>query len=209
MQSAGEPESGEGEMSETTSIGLTDTVDALVQAMIVWDEENYRHCQRTSEYAVQIAAELGIEGEAAEHVRIGALLHDVGKIGVDLAVLKKPARLDPGETERVRLHPGMGAGILERVLPPGIVACAAAHHEQPDGRGYPNGLRSPEIPLGALICRVADVLDSLTTDQSYRPAMSLDEALAELRDGAGSRYDAGVVEALLRVAGSAGLSAAA
>ncbi len=160
------------------AIGLQDTVEALLQAMIVWDEENYHHCQRTAAYAARIASEMGIEGEAAEYLRLGALLHDIGKIGVDLAVLKKPAGLDPDETKHVRLHPGMGASILERVLPPAVVECAASHHEQPDGLGYPNGLRGPQIPLGALICRVADVLDSLTTEQAYRPALTMAEALA-------------------------------
>ncbi|MEX0750433.1 MAG: HD domain-containing phosphohydrolase, partial [Dehalococcoidia bacterium] len=113
-----------------------------------------------------------------------------------LGVLKKPGRLDEHEAEHVHLHPGMGAAILERVLPQPIVDCAAAHHEQPDGGGYPRGLREPQIPLAAMICRVADVLDSLTTPQSYRPAMSLEAAMAELRDGAGTRYSAHVVAAL-------------
>jgi putative nucleotidyltransferase with HDIG domain len=199
-------------MSEPTpnlSIGLGDTVDALTQTMIVWDEENYRHCQRTSEIALRLAREMGLDDAAAEHVRIGALLHDIGKIGVDLAVLRKPERLDEAETEHVRLHPGMGAAILERVLPASVVACAAAHHEQPDGQGYPRGLVEAEIPTGAMICRVADVLDSLTTDQSYRPAMTLDEALAELRDGAGTRYSAAIVDALVRIASREDLQAAA
>ncbi len=188
-------------MTEATprlSIGLGDTVDALTQAMVVWDETNYRHCQRTSEIASRLAREMGLDAEAAEEVRVGALLHDIGKIGVDLAVLRKPERLDAEETEHVRLHPGMGAAILERVLPQAIVACAAAHHEQPDGGGYPRGLMEADIPVGALICRVADVLDSLTTDQTYRPAMTLDAAVDELRDGAGTRYAASVVDALLR-----------
>ncbi|MBF6600566.1 MAG: HD domain-containing protein [Dehalococcoidia bacterium] len=183
------------------SMGLGDTVEALTQTMIVWDDANYRHCERTSAYAVRIARELGLDEETVEQTRIGALLHDIGKIGVDLTVLRKPAELDAAETEHVRLHPGMGAAILERVLPAAAVACAAAHHEQPDGHGYPRGLREPEIPPGALICRVADVLDSLTTDQAYRPALTLAAALDELRSGAGSRYSAAVVEALLRAIG--------
>lgn len=191
------------------SMGLGDTIDALTQTMVVWDEDNYRHCQRTSELALQLAREMGLDEESAEEVRVGALLHDIGKIGVDLAVLRKPERLDDDETEHVRLHPGMGAAILERVLPSAVVACAAAHHEQPDGGGYPRGLTEPEIPLGAMICRVADVLDSLTTHQTYRAAMTLDVALDELRDGAGTRYAASVVAALLRITGRQEQQAAA
>ena len=184
------------------------TVEALVQAMVVWDDENLRHCQRTADYATRVAEELGVPAEETAYIRLGSLLHDIGKIGVDLALLKKPSALTADDLERVRLHPAMGASILERVLPAAIVECAAAHHEQPDGRGYPRGLREPEIPLSAMICRVADVLDSLTTDQTYRPAMSLDEALAELRDGAGSRYSARVVDALLALMDREGLEAA-
>jgi len=171
-------------------------VEALEQAMIVWDEENYEHCVRTAQYAEAIAREMGIGGDAAEEIRIAALLHDIGKIGVDLAVLKKPAELDASERERVRLHPAMGAQILERVLPGAIAGCAGAHHEQPDGLGYPKGLAGDEIPIAALICRVADVLDSLTTAQTYRPAMSLEASLAELRDGAGTLYGEAPVAAL-------------
>ncbi len=180
-----------------SGIGITDTVDALAQAMRVWDAESYEHCVRTAEYAATIARDLGMDGEAAEHVRIGALLHDIGKMGVDLNVLKKPGSLDADEAEHIHMHPEMGESILARVLPQPIVDCAAAHHEQPDGRGYPRGLTEDAISLGALICRVADVFDSLTSNQTYRPAMTLAEALDELRDGAGTRYSARIVETLL------------
>lgn len=178
---------------------VEDTVEALAQAMLVWDDDNYTHCLRTADYAEAIARDLGLDVEATEWVRMGSLLHDIGKIGVELAVLRKPDQLDAGERESVRLHPEMGASILERVLPQPIVECAAAHHEQPDGNGYPLGLIEAEIPLGALICRVADVFDSLTTAQTYRPAMRLEEAISELRAGSGVLYSSRVVEAALRL----------
>lgn len=197
------------EANPDPGIGLEDTVDALLQTMVVWDEKNYHHCLRTAAYAAHIAGALGIEGEAAEQVRVGALLHDIGMIGVELAVLRKPARLDPQETGRVRMHPEMGAAILARVLPPPVVACAAAHHEQPDGLGYPLGLTEAQIPLEAMICRVADVLDALMTEQPYRPAMTLGAALDELRAGAGTRYGAAVVAALLSAIEREGLREAA
>ncbi len=197
------------EAAREPGIGLEDTVDALLQTMVVWDEKNYHHCLRTAAFAAQIAGALGIAGEAAEQVRVGALLHDIGMISVELAVLRKPGRLDADETERVRQHPEMGAAILARVLPPAVVACAAAHHEQPDGHGYPLGLTEAQIPLEAMICRVADVLDALTTDQPYRPALTLDASLAELRAGAGTRYGAAVVAALLSAIERDGLREAA
>jgi putative nucleotidyltransferase with HDIG domain len=180
-------------------IPVLHAVEALSHAMRVWDEASFRHCVQTAEYAAAIARELGVDDEASENVRVGSLLHDIGKMGVDLSVLKKPGALDDRESEHVHLHPGMGAAILERVLPQPIVDCAMAHHEQPDGKGYPHGLREPQIPLVAMICRVADVFDSLTTEQTYRPALSVDDAVAELREGAGTRYSAAVVEALLRL----------
>jgi len=177
-------------------IGLEATVTALLQAMIVWDGENYHHCERSAQYAAELSAELGITGELAEHIRIGALLHDIGKIGVDLAVLNKPDHLDEGEIDTVRMHPEMGASILDRVLPPAIVEVVANHHEQPDGGGYPRGLRGDEISLAAGVCRVAEVLDAMTSEQPYRSARSLEDALAELGDGAGTRYDERAVVAL-------------
>jgi putative nucleotidyltransferase with HDIG domain len=174
-------------------------VEALTQAMRVWDEDCFRHSLNTAAYAAAIARELGMDAEAADEVRIGALLHDIGKMGVDLGVLRKPGRLDDHEAEHVHLHPEIGASILERVLPQSVVDCAVAHHEQPDGRGYPRRLTEAQIPVAAMICRVADVLDSLMTPQTYRGALSLEEALAELRDGAGTRYGATVVAALVRL----------
>jgi len=199
-----------GDVADSLSpLDLAATVDALTQAMLVWDEDNYTHCRRTSVYAAAIARNLGLDSEAVESARIGALLHDIGKIGVDLAVLKKPDRLDDDERARVHLHPAMGESILARVLPQAIVECAAGHHEQPDGLGYPAGLREEQIPLGALICRVADVLDSLTTAQTYRPAMSIDEAIAELRDGTGTRYSERIVASALSLIEAQGLPLAA
>ena len=186
--------------SNSGAAGLETTVEALLQAMVVWDQDNHGHCQRSAEYAELIGREMGFGAEALEHIRVGTLLHDIGKMGIDLAVLRKPAGLDADELERVRMHPAMGADILGRVLPAEVVEIAAAHHEQPDGGGYPDGLRGDAIPIGATICRVADVLDSLTTDQTYRPAMSLDEALEELRSGAGTRYGEAAVAALVAVA---------
>lgn len=184
---------------QNTPIGMAEMVEALTQAMIVWDKDNYGHSARTAEYAEAIGREIGLIGEALEVVRVGALLHDIGKMGIELSVLKKPGSLEDHETEQVQMHPAMGESILGRVMPQAVVDCAIAHHEQPDGGGYPNGLLEHQIPLSALICRVADVLDSLTSDQAYRPALTLREALDELLDGAGTRYSAGVVRALFTV----------
>ena len=192
-----------------TGISMADTVDALTQAMAVWDEASYAHSVRTAAYAEAIGREVGLSGEPLELVRIGALLHDIGKMGIEMAVLKKPGSLEDHETAHVQQHPAMGEAILGRVLPETVVECAAAHHEQPDGRGYPRGLVEDAIPLPALICRVADVLDSLTSDQTYRPAMSIEQALDELRGGAGTLYSAGIVRALFALVEKSALRPAA
>jgi putative nucleotidyltransferase with HDIG domain len=188
---------------------LQNAITALTASLAVWDLDNLGHCQRTADYAAALARELGVSGQEAEHVRIGALLHDIGKMGVDLALLRKDSGLDDSERARVQMHPAMGVSILERVLPEPIVQIAASHHEQPDGGGYPDGLTEEQTPIGALICRVADVFDSLTTDQSFRPAMTLEAALSELRAGAGTRYSARVVDALLALLDRQELSLAA
>jgi len=177
-------------------IGLEATVSALLQAMIVWDADNYHHCLRSADYAAALCAELGVHGQEAEHIRIGTLLHDIGKLGVGLAVLNKAGRLNAAERDATHRHAEMGASILDRVLPPAIVELVRDHHEQPDGNGYPRGLCADQISRGAAICRVAEVLDALTTDQPYRQAKSLEAALTELQAGAGTRYDEQAVVAL-------------
>lgn len=189
----------QGRNQEEAPISMADMVEALTQAMTVWDADSYGHSLRTAEYAEAIGREVGLTGEALEVVRVGALLHDIGKMGIEMSVLKKPGALEAYETEHVQEHPENGASILARVMPEAVVECARAHHEQPDGGGYPHGLKEHEIPLPALICRVADVLDSLTSAQTYRPAMSLREALDELIEGSGTRYSAGIVRALFAV----------
>lgn len=188
--------------AETTRPGeipLDATIDALCQVLRVWDPESYRHSESTARYAVEIGREMGLTDDTLGDLRAGALLHDIGKMGVDLSVLRKPDLLDAEEVAHVQAHPAMGERILERMLPPPIVACAAAHHEQPDGEGYPRGLADDEIPLLARICRVADVVDSLLSEQSYHPALTVEEALDELRGGAGTTYDSEAVAALVSV----------
>jgi putative nucleotidyltransferase with HDIG domain len=167
--------------------------------MMVWDEESCGHCLRSADYAEAIARQLKLDDGDVEMARVGSLLHDIGKMGLDLSVLKKEGRFEDFEFEHIREHPAMGAAILARVLPESIVACARYHHEQPDGRGYPDGLYESEIPLAALICRVADVIDSLTSPQSYRPALTIEETVVELRAGAGTLYSERVVEAALEL----------
>src|SRR5947208_9930629 len=131
---------------------------------------------------------------------MGWILHDVGKIGISDCVLRKPAALDPDEYDRIKNHPDIGAKILghvpqlSRVLP-GV----RHHHERFDGGGYPDGLAGEEIPLLARIIAVADAFDAMTSTRVYRPQLPVQVAVAELRRGAGTQFDSGIVEVFLRV----------
>jgi putative nucleotidyltransferase with HDIG domain len=137
-------------------------------------------------------------------LRLGALLHDIGKIGVSDAVLRKPGPLTAEEFEQIKRHPGLGARILRQVpfLSPHL-SIVELHHERPDGRGYPFGLRADDIPLAARIVHVADAFDAITSARAYRPARTHGEALAELRRGSGTQFDPVSVDALVAALPSA------
>ena len=155
------------------------------------------HSGRVSKYSVILAEAMGLEEEQIYKIRISALLHDVGKIGVDDRVLKKPAGLTPEEFELMRQHPVKGANIIRpvsklREMIPGI----ELHHESLDGHGYPYGLKGEEIPLMARIIAVADTLDAMTTNRPYQVAMGQDTALDRIRSLQVKRFDPDVVDAL-------------
>jgi HD-GYP domain-containing protein (c-di-GMP phosphodiesterase class II) len=143
------------------------------------------------------AEELGLETERSERIRLAGLLHDVGWIGLPDDILSKPGPLSPEEWKDVRSHPEMAARLLARPELSDLRAWIAAHHERPDGDGYPRGLKGEDIPLEARILAVADAYEAMTNERAYRPAMSDEEACQELRDGAGTQFDGDVVEALM------------
>jgi putative nucleotidyltransferase with HDIG domain len=141
---------------------------------------------------------MGLDDREIEIIRFGALLHDIGKVGVRDDILRKPGPLTPEEREQIQRHPTLGARILQQVdfLAP-YLPIVELHHEQPDGGGYPFGLRGDQIPLGARIVHVADTLDAMTTARAYRPARKQAVAVAELQRYAGTQFDPASVEALL------------
>ncbi len=175
------------------------TIIAVTAAIGARSEQVLRHCEGVSDLAALIAEELEMSPAETETVRLGGLLHDVGKIGVADSVLLKPGRLEASELQFMRTHPDIGRTILGRTLPRPIIDCVAHHHEQPDGNGYPLGLTNGQIPFTAGIVRVADVFESLTRVQPWRPARTAEDALAELSAGAGTLFDARAVEALTRI----------
>jgi HD-GYP domain-containing protein (c-di-GMP phosphodiesterase class II) len=173
------------------------SIRMLAAAIDEKDPYTRGHSGRVAKYSVTIGQELGLSTQDLDCLRISALLHDVGKIGVDDRVLKKPGSLTPEEFELMKQHPTKGANIMRPVaqlkeMLPGI----ELHHEHVNGGGYPYGLHGDQIPLMARIIAVADTLDAITTNRPYQSAMELDYALDRIRHLTGSRFDGTVVDAL-------------
>jgi len=174
-------------------------LDALVAAVDNKDRYTRRHSEDVLTYSTMIAAELGLDSETQQIVAVAALLHDVGKIGVPDAVLRKPGRLTESEYAAVKQHPEMGAVIVSAVEGLECVLDAVRHHhERWDGQGYPHGLGGEDIPQLARLMAVADAFSAMTTDRPYRRGMSMERARCILMEGAGHQWDAQCVEAFLR-----------
>lgn len=150
-------------------------------------------------HAELTARELGLAPALVERVRLAGFLHDIGKIGVSDAILRKPGPLNEEEWEEMRRHPEIGARLLAAREFDDIRQWVVAHHERPDGRGYPHGLAAEEIPLEAKILAVADAYEAMTSDRVYRSAIGREKARTELRRGAGDQFDARAVQAFLTV----------
>jgi putative nucleotidyltransferase with HDIG domain len=173
------------------------SIRMLAAAIDEKDPYTRGHSGRVAKYSTLVGRELGLSAEELDTLRISALLHDVGKIGVEDRVLKKPGSLTPEEFELMKQHTIKGANIMRPVsqlkeMLPGI----ELHHEHIDGRGYPYGLQGPQIPLMARIIGVADTLDAMTTNRPYQSAMDLDYALGKIKALAGTKFDTVVVNAL-------------
>ena len=173
------------------------SIRMLAAAIDEKDPYTRGHSGRVAKYSTLIGQELGLSAEELDKLRISALLHDVGKIGVEDRVLKKPGALTPEEFGLMKQHTVKGANIMRPVsqlkeVLPGI----ELHHEHIDGRGYPYGLSGPQIPMMARIIGVADTLDAMTTNRPYQTAMDLDFAMERIRTLAGSKFDPVVVTAL-------------
>jgi HD-GYP domain-containing protein (c-di-GMP phosphodiesterase class II) len=173
------------------------SIRMLAAAIDEKDPYTRGHSDRVAKYSVMIGQQLELPAKELDRLRISALLHDVGKIGVDDRVLKKPGALTAEEFQIMKQHPSKGANIMRPVAQlkdvlPGI----ELHHEHVDGKGYPYGLKGEEIPMMARIIAVSDTLDAMTTNRPYQSAKELDEALRIIRKVAGSKFDLTVVEAL-------------
>jgi len=176
---------------------LVQTVGALARSMEAKDYYTGGHTERVSDLAVALARRLGYRGAQLDAVEIGALLHDIGKIGIPERILHKPGPLDEREWKVMKEHPLISEYILQKIdLDPIVLQIARSSHEQMDGRGYPDGLAADAIPLPARIVLVADALDALTSDRPYRPARPLLAAMEELRAHSGTQFCPQVIAAL-------------
>jgi putative nucleotidyltransferase with HDIG domain len=158
-----------------------------------------RHSETVGRYAETMARAMGLSEQRVGRVRLGGLLHDIGKVGVADSILNKPGRLTPEQFTTIRTHPALGAQILEHPSLADIRPWVAAHHERPDGQGYPHGLSGPQLGIEARILAVADAYEAMTSDRAYRSSIGHAAARAELRRCAGGQFDAGAVDALLAV----------
>jgi putative two-component system response regulator len=175
-----------------------DVLIALASAIDAKDPVTEHHCDRVAEQATILAQTLGLSDSAIEAVTYGAVLHDVGKIGIAEAVLTKPGQLTESERAEMQRHPAIGDGILRPLHLGSIVGpIVRGHHERWDGSGYPDGLRGEAIPIGARIVAVVDSYDAMTHDRPYRDALSNDAAREELLRSRGTQFDPAIVDAFL------------
>ena len=180
--------------AETSYLGV---IGALATALDARDRYTAGHSERVATLAVTVGKGLGLADRELDMLRLGALLHDIGKIGVPDAVLRKAGRLTDEEFAQIQLHPTIGARILQPLrLPAEVIAVVELHHERPDGQGYPHGLPDERIPRLAAIVHGADAFDAITSARSYRPGRPVAAALDELRRHAGTGFSLEVVQAI-------------
>jgi putative nucleotidyltransferase with HDIG domain len=187
-------------IGEQRGILLT-SLQMMAQAVDLKDPYTSNHSQRVSRYAVRLARAMGVPEQEVERIRIGGLMHDLGKIGVSGHIIRKPGKLTQDEQDKMREHSKVSADIITHLEILGESAdMVRHHHENYDGTGYPDGLKGEAIPLGSRIIFVADAYDALVTDRPYRKGATREEALAVIRANAGTQFDASVVNTMERIA---------
>jgi diguanylate cyclase (GGDEF)-like protein/putative nucleotidyltransferase with HDIG domain len=173
------------------------TIEALALAIEAKDHTTHDHLQRVRVYAMEVAKEMGLEQDQIDALQAASLLHDIGKLAVPEHIISKPGRLTPEEFEKMKIHPVVGAEILEHVrFPYPVVPIVRAHHEKWDGSGYPFGLKGEQIPPGARVLSAVDYLDALASDRQYRKALPLEEVIRRLTAESGKAFDPKVVSVL-------------
>ncbi len=185
-------------------------LSVLGRAIEARDSYTRGHSARVTAIAEAVAVRLGWSAERLELLRVGGPLHDIGKLAISDEVLGKPGELDERELALIREHPRLGARILLRLAAfRGALPYVLYHHERWDGTGYPTGRAGEQIPIEARVLAIADAFDAMTSDRPYRPALSREEALAEVERCAGTQFDPSLVRIFLELFAEAELSAAA
>jgi len=183
------------EQADKSYINTIRTLSNIIDAK---DSHTYGHSERVMEHCISVAEELHLPNRDKEILKYSSLLHDIGKIGIDVGILRKPSKLNTEEWKIMIMHPVLGAGIVEQIgflndLAPIILR----HHERYDGKGYPGKLKKERIPLGARILSVVDAYESMVSDRPYRKALSNKKARQELLSGSGTQFDPKIVRAFL------------
>jgi putative nucleotidyltransferase with HDIG domain len=175
------------------------TIEVLALAIEAKDQTTHDHLQRVEVYAIEVGRELGLGPSELEALRASALLHDIGKLAVPEYIISKPGKLTPEEFAKMKIHPVVGAEMVEEVrFPYPVAPIVRSHHEKWDGSGYPDGLAGEQIPIGARILSAVDCLDALASDRQYRRALPLEEAINVVQKEAGKSFDPRVVDVLAR-----------
>jgi putative nucleotidyltransferase with HDIG domain len=186
------------QLHEAREQALLDTIAALAHAIEAKDGYTIHHCEKMTGRAVALAQALNLPRQEVENLRLGAILHDIGKIGIPDAVLNKPGRLTAEEYEIIKEHAAIGARIVQNVAAlQGVVPIIHHHQERYDGSGYPRGLKGEEIPVGARIIGVVDTYGAMTEDRIYRKAPGHTAAVNELTRLAGKQFDPAIVKVFL------------
>lgn len=179
------------------------TLKALIQALETRDAETHGHYERVVTFSLRLGHEVGLDKEQRRDLELGAMLHDIGKIGVPDAILRKPSRLSEREWEKMKQHPLHGYRIIRDIeFLEGASRVVLEHHERWDGKGYPKGLRGNEIDITARVFAVADSFDAMTSDRVYSRGRSFEEAYVELMRCSGSQFDPEVIDAFNAVPSS-------
>ena len=185
-------------MQELNLVNLR-TIETLALAIDAKDHTTHNHVQRVRLYSLEIGKELGLTPDELEALAAASVLHDIGKLAVPEQIISKPGKLTPAEFQKMKIHPIVGAEILERVaFPYPVVPIVRSHHEKWNGTGYPDGLKGAHIPIGARVLALVDCFDALTSDRQYRRALPVDEAIAKVVSEAGTSFDPAVVDVLER-----------
>jgi diguanylate cyclase (GGDEF)-like protein/putative nucleotidyltransferase with HDIG domain len=181
---------------ETEALHLR-TIEGLAMAVEAKDQNTHRHLMRVRVYVSELGKAMGLDKPMMQALTTASFLHDIGKLAVPEHIINKPGKLTPEEFEKMKIHPVVGADILERVhFPYPVVPIVRSHHEAWDGTGYPDGLRGEDIPIGARILTAVDCLDALASERPYRRAMPIEEAMAFVKSRAGTQFDPAVVQLL-------------